>query len=321
MSLCPRRALPALFVLLGACLPARAARGVEDDAHLFSHATREKASDAIEEVYRRTGKDVFILTVNRLSAEELRQYRSLKAGAERDQFFRRFAEQRARRADVNGVYVVLCRVPADDEPRPGLFRSLHDVLNGLLPPKAVGHAVVVAPASTEPYFPPEDQAELGTMLGEIRVVDRNQDAVLLKAVTLAGERLGQHARELGAPPPDTFRWTSVLWAAAAVAVAWGFVSVARARVAARQGTPGPVPGARQAMAAQFGTAGALWLVQACLARRTEAATPPVPQPAPEPEPEGVPDDGLHPDDRAAIAQGPSVWDHEDAEAGAGHDVT
>jgi hypothetical protein len=31
--------------------------------------------------------------------------------------------------------------------------------------------------------------------------------------------------------------------------------------------------------------------------------------------------GMHPDDRAAIEAAPKAWDHEDAEAGAGHDVT
>jgi hypothetical protein len=318
MSLIPRRALPALFVVLWIGLPARAGNGVVDDAHLFSRATREQAVDAIDEVRHRTGKEIFVQTISRLSGEELKQYRALKTDAEREQFFRRFAEQRARRCDVNGVYILLCRVPAVGEPRPGLFRSVHDILTGLLPPQAVGRAVVVLPASAEPYFPQEDQAELNAKLGEIRVIDRNQDAVLLKAVTFAGEKLEQHTRELGAPPPDTFHWTSIVWAAAAVAGAWGFVSVARGRVAARQGTPGPVPGASQPMAAQFGTAGALWLAQAYLARRAEAATPPAAEP-PAPTPE--PDDGLHPDDRAAIANGPKPWDHVDAEAGAGHDLT
>jgi hypothetical protein len=320
MSLSPWRALPALLLLLGTGLPARAAHGIEDDAHLFTRATWEKVSESVEEIYHRTGKDLFILTVNRLPSEELKQYRSLKE-TEREPFFRKLAEQHARRSDVNGVYVLLCRVPATDEPRPSPFRSLHDILNGLLPPQVVGRAVVVWPASAESFFPPEDQAELSAKLGEIRVVERNQNEALVKAVTFAGERLEQHARELGAPPPDTFRWTSVLWAVAAVAGAWGFVSVARARVAARQGTPGPAPGSQQMMAAQFGLAGVLWLVQAYLAGRREAAPPTAPQPELAPQTEAVPDDGMHPDDRAAIASGPRAWDHEDAEASAGHDAT
>ena len=316
MSLSPWRALPALLLLLWTGLPAHAAHGIEDDAHLFSQAAREKAADAIDEIYHRTGKDLFILTVNRLSSEELKQYRPLKSEDERQQFFRRVAEQHARRSNVNGIYVLLCRVPAAGKPRPGLFRSLHDILNGLLPPQVVGRAVVVSPDSAEPYFPPEDQAELSKMLREVRVGEHKQNEAILKAVTFAGERLEQHARELGAPPPDTFRWTSVLWAAAALAGVWGFVSVARARVAARQGTPGPVPGAQQAMAAQFGTAGMLWLVQAYFAPRPEAA----PQPDLPAETEAVPDDGLHPDDRATLARAPRAWDHEEAEASAGHDA-
>ena len=223
--------------------------------------------DAIEEILHRTGKDLLIQTVNRLSPEEVKKYQSLTTDVDRDQFFRHLAEQRARRWEVNGVYVLLCRVPAAGEARPGLFRSLHDVLNGLLPPQVVGRAVVVSPAAAEPFFPQQDQAELSALFRTIKVAERNQDEVLAKAVALAGDRLEQHARELGGPPPDNFRWTSVLWAAAIVAGAWGFFSLARARVAASQGTPGPVPGANEALAAQFGTAGVLWLVQAYLARR------------------------------------------------------
>jgi hypothetical protein len=321
MSLSPFRVLPALFLLIGMGLPARAARGIEDEAHFFSHATREKVLDAVDEIHHRTGKDLFILTVNRLSPEELKRYRSLTTDAERDQFFRTMAEQRARRANVNGVYVLLCRVPAAGEPRPGLFHSLHDLINGLLPPQVVGRAVVVSPAEAEAYFPPEDQAELSAKLKDVRVNDRNQNEALLKAVAFAGERLEQHARELGAPPPDTFHWTSVLWAVAVIAGVWGFVSLARARVAAHQGAPGPIPGAQQAMAAQFGTAGVLWLAQAYLARRQESAQPPAPQPVGAAETEAVPDDGLHPEDRAAMARGTRAWDHEDTEARAGHDAT
>ncbi len=318
MSLCPRLLLAALLFLLAAGRPARAAEGLADDAHLFSHDARNKALDAIEEIHHRTGKELFIHTTNRLSSDELKEYGSLTTPAARADFFRKLAVQRASHMNnIDGVYILLCRVPAAGEPRPGLFRSLH-VLKDLLPPQAVGRAVLVTPASAEPYFPPEDQAELSAKLGEIRVADRNQDGVLLDAVAFVGERMEQHARELGAPPPDTFRWTSVLWAAGIVALAWALVSVARARVAARQGTPGPAPGVTAPLAAQYGTAGVLWLAQAYFARPPEAAPPPAPAPAPE----GADDEGgLHSDDRAAIERTASPWDHEDAEAGAGHDLT
>ncbi len=326
MSLCPRRGLLALVPLLWLALPvpARAARGVEDGAHLFSRGAWDKAVDAIDDVHRRTGKDVLIQTVNRLSPEEVKKYHSLTKEAERDQFFRDLAAKAARRWEVNGVYVLLCRVPATEERRPGLFHSLRDRISGLLPPQVVGRAVVVYPAAAEPYFPPEDQAELSALFRSIRVAEHNQDEILLKAVALAGAKLELHARELGAPPPDNFHWTSILWAAVVLGGAWGFVGLVRARVAARQGAPGPVPGADQALAAQFGTAGVLWLWQAYLARR-QAAAPPAPAVEPPPpalEDEGIPaEDGLHPDDREAMARGPQPWDYEDTEARTGHDLT
>ena len=324
MSLCPRRGLLALLPLLWLSLPAtvRASHGIEDGAHLFSRSAWGKAVDAIDEIHHRTGKDLLIQTVNRLSPEETKKFHSTPE-AERDQFFRTLAEQAARRWEVNGVYVILCRVPAVEEARPGLFRSLRDIVSGLLPPQVVGRAVVVYPSATEPYFPPKDQDDLNALFSTILVTEHNQDEVLTKAVTLVGDKLELHARELGAPPPDHFHWTSVLWAAAILAGTWGFVGLVRARVAARQGTPGPVPSANEALAAQFGTAGVLWLLQAYQTPCPEAAPPlSAEQPAPPSETEGIPPaDGLHPDDREALARGPQPWDNEDAEARTGHDLT
>jgi hypothetical protein len=325
MSLCPRRGLLALLPLLCLALPApaRAEGGIEDSAGLFSRDARSKADLAIDDISRRTGKDLVIETMNRLSPEKIHEYRGLKTDAERAVFFRSLAEQQARRRAVNGVYVFLCRVPAVEEPHPGFFRFIRDKFNELLPPQVVGHAVVVRPDETEKFFPPDDQAQLNALFGKIKVAEHNQDKVLAEAVKFAGDQLELHARQIGAPPPDTFRWTSVLWAAVALTGAWMGLGLLRARVAARQGTPGPVPGARQPLAALFGTASVLWLIEAYLARRSEtppAPEPPAPEPAPVAEADGIPPDGpMHPDDLEAIARAPRPWEPEDAEAARGHD--
>src|SRR4051812_11803084 len=114
MSLGPRRGLLPLLLLGWLCLPAtaRAVGGGNDEVGLFSREARNRAEDAIEEIRHRTGKDLLIETVPKLPPEQLSQYRALKTEAERVRFFRALAEGRARLADVDGVCVLLCRVPA-----------------------------------------------------------------------------------------------------------------------------------------------------------------------------------------------------------------
>lgn len=327
MSLHPRRGLAPLFLLLWLGLPAaaHALGGVDDAADFFKRETRNKAGDAIEEIRRRTHKDVLIETVNKLPREKLKEYRALKTEAERDRFIRALAEERARRSDVDGVYVLLCSVPAVGEDQPGLFKFVPRAFTELIPPKVVGHAVVVSPSAKD-YFPEEDRAKLDGMFGELKAVDHKQDQVLLEAVKFAGDKLEANARALGAPPPDSFRWTDVLWGAAILAGAWAVLGVARARVAARQGAPGPAPGAGQGLTPLFGAAAGLWLFETYLTRRKEGASPPAPEPAaaepaPPPEPDAIPPGGpIHPDDLEAITRGTDLRAPEDTEAATGHDL-
>jgi hypothetical protein len=321
MSLCPPRGLLALFVLwLWLPAPALAVGGVKDGAALFKASTRDRAEDEIDEIHRRTHKDLFIETINKLSPEELRQYRDKATDAERAGFFHDLAEKRARAEGVDGVYVLLCRVPAAEEPRKGFFHFIPQKFTELFPPQVVGHAVIVWPPSNDAYFPQDARARLDGMFTGIRTADHNQDQVLLAAVNSAGDELEANARALGAPPADTFRWTDIVGAAAALAAAWFILGVARARLAARQGTAAPAPGADQALAALYGTAAALWLFEAYHARRQAAAAPP-PVTGPAPEADDIPPDGpaMHPDDLEALARGPAPWASEDTEATTGHD--
>jgi hypothetical protein len=319
MSLRPHHGLIplALLLWLGLTAPARAAGGVEDGAGLFSRDARLKADDAIEDIRRHTRKDLLIETVRKLPEARLKEYRALKTPADRTCFFQALAEERARGADVNGVYVLLCRAPAEEEPRRGFARFLPRAWGESLEPQVVGHAVVVWPASDDASFPEEDREKLDALFAGIKAADPNRDKALLEAVKFAGDRL--HANVRGAPPVDTFRWTDVAWAAAALAGAWGVLGLCRARVAARQGTPAPVPGANQALAALFGTSAALWLFDTYLTRRGADVPPPAPPPAaaePPPPAGGI----MHPDDLAALDRAPGPWAVQDAEATTGHDL-
>jgi hypothetical protein len=324
MSLYPRRGLLPFLVLGWLCLPGpvQATGGIKDGAGFFSADARNKAEDAIDEIHHRTHKDVLIETIRKLPAEKLKEYCALKNDAEQARFFQNLAVEHASRAKVDGVYVLLCRVPAVDEPKQGLFHWPGRVINLVLPPQVVGRAVVVwPPGRNDAYFPQEARAALDDKLRRLKEVDQKKDAILLDAVTFTGAELEANARALGAPPPERFRWTNVAWAAAALVGAWAVLGVVRTRVAARQGTPGPTAGASPVQTALFGTAGAFWLFGAYRAGREESAAAPVPQPA-EPAAEAVPDGPLmHPDDVEALARGPASWAPEETEAATGHDLT
>jgi hypothetical protein len=318
MSLCPHHRLVPLALLLGLGLvaPARAADGVEDGAGLFSRAARIKADDAIEDIHRRTHKDILIETVRKLPEARLKEYRALKTPADRARFFQSLAEERARRADVDGVCVLLCRAPAEEEPRHGLSRFLPRAMREQVEPQVVGRAVIVWPASNDASFSEKARDRLDALFADIKPAAHNQDKVLLEAVTFAGDELQANVR--GAPPIDTIRWTDAVWAAAALAGAWVVLGAVRVRVAARQGTPAPVPGAEQALAAQFGASAALWLFEAYRAGRRADASASVPPAATEPSHSA--DTEMHPDDLAALGRVSGAWAAEDAEAMTGHDL-
>jgi hypothetical protein len=318
MSLYPRWGLLALFVLFWLGLPAaaRAEHGVADRAGLFKSSTCSEADELIDDIRRRVHKELLIETLssNLLSAEEMTEY-GKKDAAGRRQFIRDLAAQRAARRQVNGVYVLICAEPHYEKPRGGVsgfFQRIARDVKALAHPEIVGHAVVVWPESNDSYFPEDDRKQLNRILagdtGSSWATEKDRDKILLNAVKFADETLEANARALGAPPADTFHWTDALWAAAALVVAWIVLGLVRARLAVRQGTPGPVPGANTGLAALFGTAGVLWLFAAYQARGTEAPAPPAQEPEaaePEPPPEEIPMEGpMHPDDLDAIARGP-----------------
>src|SRR5438132_967208 len=103
MFRCPSRALAP--TLLAVCLTAAAAAplraAVVDEAGYFSAEAVRRADEDIQEVRRQTGKDLVIETVKGVPEDQARAVRSLsKTG--RDEFFTRWAEERARDRAVDG---------------------------------------------------------------------------------------------------------------------------------------------------------------------------------------------------------------------------
>jgi hypothetical protein len=312
MSLCARRALIPLALVAFCSLPAasQAAGGVVDGASLFGRSARIRADDIIEDIRHRTHRDVLIETVRKLPEAKITEYQALKTDPERASFLRALATERAEAAGVNGVYVLLCRVTTTEEARHGLRRFLPRSLAESLAPHVFGHAVVVWPESNDDRFSEDARRHLDSVFTS----ERNPDRALLQAADLARTELVANTR--GAPPLDTFVWTDVLWAALILVAVWVALGGLRVRVAARQGTPGPVAGANQAFAALFGAAGGLWLLEVCRARQHEGVnTAPASEPATAASDVGG---AMHPDDLEAIARGSALW--QDAEATTGHDL-
>ncbi len=314
MSLRMCQGLIPLVLLAGLAAPA-AASGIDDAAGLFSSAAKAKANDIIADTRLHTHKDLVIATVNQLPPEKLKEYQALKTPAARSRFFRDLAAERAQQADVDGVYVLLCRVSPAGEPRHGLVGWV----DRLLPdrrPSVVGHAVVTWPEGNDGSFTAADCEALDGILAGMGA--HNHDQVLLEAVAGVRNRLEANARNHGAPPLHTFRWTAALWAAAGLVTVWAVLGLARARLAACPGGAAGVPGTSEVQAALFGAAAVLWLVEAYRARRNEPVRPAV-EAAIGPPGAGRPGWSDAPRRPGGPGAGPGPWTPDEAEAIAGHD--
>jgi TPM domain len=101
-------------VLALLCLASQAgavAPEVKDEGKFFSADAVKKANEQILELARRTDRDLLIETFAAVPADKAEKVKGLSA-EERGKFFRDWAEERMRRAAVNGVYVLACKEPS-----------------------------------------------------------------------------------------------------------------------------------------------------------------------------------------------------------------
>jgi uncharacterized protein len=112
MFACLRKiVMPAL--LLGwftlAAAPAQAAlvAEVRDDAGFFSAEAISKANEIIKEIHRDLKHDLLIETVKSVPASKADDLKKM----DKEEFFSKWARDRARSAEVNGVYVLICKDP------------------------------------------------------------------------------------------------------------------------------------------------------------------------------------------------------------------
>src|SRR6266478_2114066 len=106
----------------------RPTRTVQDDGQFFSEKAREKANEEIAVIKKKFDKDLLIETFAK--APENISKIDLKNSKEKEEFFRKWALDRARNADIRGVYVLICKDPpyvktieGDNERASGAFTA------------------------------------------------------------------------------------------------------------------------------------------------------------------------------------------------------
>jgi uncharacterized membrane protein YgcG len=100
-----------LFLVLAAGSPALAVvPEVQDGAGFFKPETIAKANDLLAEIGKKHDKDLLIETYATVPADKVEAVKAMDKEA-RAKFFQEWANSRARRRRVNGVYVLICKEP------------------------------------------------------------------------------------------------------------------------------------------------------------------------------------------------------------------
>jgi uncharacterized membrane protein YgcG len=232
------------WLLAGAALAGTS--GVKDVCQLFSPAACAEAENKIAHFRNRTNKDLLVETIPSLTEEQVKHFHSL-GHPKRAHFWRSVAQERAKQANLDGVYVFLCEKPE-------------------------GHMVIAWPVETEKIFSREDQGKVDKQLRAIQALKHNADTVLLDVIQQVDEIVSATLREqAGLPAEGSFHWTWVLWGVGGLFFLWMVAGLFRARIAARQGTP--LSPSCPTIDSMFGITAGLWLYQKFITRGARSSTP------------------------------------------------
>jgi hypothetical protein len=173
---CRAIALAVLAGWLAAVAPVSAsavAPVIKDDGKFFKDDARTKADEQIREIHREFNKDLLIETFPAVP-EDLTKDVDMKDKTARNRFFEKWARDRARAADVNGIYILICKLPEHLQ-------------------------VEVGTHTLEKAFTIEDRNELSKkLLSDFR--EKKYDEGLLDAVDFVAKRLKAHGVRSSAVP-------------------------------------------------------------------------------------------------------------------------
>src|SRR5258708_1959376 len=107
------------FLLLAACVACLTCAGraaavapeIKDGGKFFSEDAVKKANEQIREIARKYDKDLLVETFMTVPDDKAEKVKAMSRD-EREKFFREWARQRAEKAVVNGVYVLVTKEPA-----------------------------------------------------------------------------------------------------------------------------------------------------------------------------------------------------------------
>lgn len=107
--LLPTALVSGLLLAVGTAAAALVAE-IKDDGGFFSPAAIAKANEVIKEIHRDFKKDLLIETFKTVPADRAEEVKKMDK-AELNKFFQAWALQRARAAQVNGVYILISKEP------------------------------------------------------------------------------------------------------------------------------------------------------------------------------------------------------------------
>lgn len=111
MSARARRFLLLVAWLACAGRAAAVASEIKDGGKFFSDDAVKKTNEQIREIARKYDKDLLVETFATVPEDKVEKVKEMSR-AEKDKFFDEWAKQRAEKAVVNGVYILVTKEPA-----------------------------------------------------------------------------------------------------------------------------------------------------------------------------------------------------------------
>jgi uncharacterized protein len=122
--LCRKLLMPAVLLLLssGSGHANMVLAVVHDDAKFFSDGALKKANDIVREIKREFKHDLLIETFPSIPPSRLEAYKKVaKEEDARNRFFNEWARAQFKEAEVNGVYILICKSPGRIQVEDGNF--------------------------------------------------------------------------------------------------------------------------------------------------------------------------------------------------------